>query len=140
MDITKLKEGTKIINDAYNASYESMKSSLKVLSEFKDNRKIAVLGDMFELGEYSKELHEKVGEEVIKNKIDILICSGENSKNIVNKAKDKMKPGNVYYLDNKEDIINLLNKIKNPDDIILFKASNGMKFYELAEKLISKNP
>lgn len=79
MDITELENGVKVINDAYNASLESMKASLGVLSEFKENRKIAILGDMFELGKYSKELHKKVGEEVIKNKIDILICSGTNS-------------------------------------------------------------
>ena len=59
MDITELENGVKVINDAYNASLESMKASLGVLSEFKENRKIAILGDMFELGKYSKELHKK---------------------------------------------------------------------------------
>lgn len=135
MDITELKNGVKIINDAYNASLESMRASLKALSEFKNNRKIAVLGDMFELGEFSKELHEKVGEEVYKNKIDILICNGENAKYIANKAKAKMKEKNIYYLENKNEIIPLIQKIEKAGDVILFKASNGMKFYELAEKL-----
>ena len=65
MDIVELKNGIKIINDAYNASLESMAASLKVLSEFKE-RKIAVLGDMFELGDFSEELHKKVGKEVVK--------------------------------------------------------------------------
>ena len=55
MDIIELQNGVKIINDAYNASLESMKASLKVLSEFKKNRKIAVLGDMFELGDFAKK-------------------------------------------------------------------------------------
>ena len=86
MDITELENGVKIINDAYNASLESMSASLKVLSEFKQNRKIAVLGDMLELGEYSQKLHEKVGEEVCQNKIDILICSGKNAKYIAKRA------------------------------------------------------
>lgn len=139
MDITELKNGIKIINDAYNASYESMKASLKVLSEFKGNRKIAVLGDMFELGDYSKELHKKVGEEVIKNKIDILICSGEHAKSIIEKAKEGMNLENIYYLEKKEEIINILEKIAKSGDVILFKASNGMKFYELAEKMIEDN-
>ena len=79
MDITELENGVKVINDAYNASLESMKASLGVLSEFKENRKIAILGDMFELGKYSKELHKKVGEEVIKNKIDIVISTYADS-------------------------------------------------------------
>lgn len=137
MDITELKDGIKIINDAYNASYESMSASLKSLAEFKENRKIAVLGDMFELGDFSKELHEKVGEEVLKNKIDILICSGENAKNICEKAQEKMDKENIYYLKDKNQIISLLEKIKKPGDVILLKASNGMKFYELAERMIN---
>ena len=72
MDIENLPGDIKIINDAYNASFESMQSSLKNLTNY-NNRKIAILGDMFELGDYAKELHEKVGVEVAKNKIDILI-------------------------------------------------------------------
>lgn len=136
MDITELKNGSKIINDAYNASFESMSASLKALSEFKNNRKIAVLGDMFELGEFAKELHEKVGEEVCKNRIDILICSGENAKYIAEKAKENMKPENIYYFEEKEEMIKTIEKIAKAGDVILFKASNGMKFYKLAEELI----
>ena len=136
MDIEELKDGIKVINDAYNASYESMKMTLKYISEIKANRKIAVLGDMFELGEFSEELHKKVGEEVVKNNIDILICSGENSKNIIETAKNQgMKPENIYYFENKEDILNLLEKIVEPQDVILFKASNGMQFYKLAVQI-----
>ena len=86
MDIENLKNGVKIINDSYNASFESMKVSLENLAQYK-NRKIAVLGDMFELGEYSKQLHENVGIEVYKNNIDILICAGENARYITNKEK-----------------------------------------------------
>ena len=137
MDVTEVRNNVKIINDAYNASYESMKASLKVLSEYKKNRKIAVLGDMFELGNYSKELHEKVGEEVAKNRIDILICSGESSKYISEKAKEKMNNENIYYVERKDEIETILEKIVKKGDIILFKASNGMKFYELAEEMIN---
>lgn len=135
MDIEILKNGTKIINDSYNASFESMKASLENLAQYK-NRKIAVLGDMFELGEYAKELHENVGKEVYKNNIDVLICAGENAKNIVNKAKEEgMTEGNIYYFENKEQIIEKLKQIMKKDDVILFKASNGMKFFEIVQKL-----
>ena len=137
MDITELKNGIKVINDAYNASFEAMKASLKVLGEFKDRRKIAILGDMFELGEFSEELHRKVGKEVYKNKIDILIGSGENIKHTIEEAKKEMNPENIYYFENKENIIDLLEKIAKPKDVILFKASNGMKFYELAERVVN---
>ena len=92
---------------------------------------------MFELGEFSKQLHEKVGEEVAKNKIDILICSGENSKYIAENAKQNgMNPETIYYFENKNDIEEFIKKIWKENDSILFKASNGMRFFEIVEKLI----
>ena len=135
MDIVELKNGIKIINDAYNASLESMTASLKVLSEFKE-RKIAVLGDMFELGDFSEELHKKVGKEVVKNNIDILIACGENARYIADVAREKMDKENVYILRKTEEIKPLLEKIVKNNDVILFKASNGMKFYKIAEEVI----
>lgn len=137
MDITELENGVTIINDSYNASFESMQASLKYLSRLENNRKIAVLGDMFELGDYSKELHEKVGEEVVKNNIDILICSGENSKYIVEAAKNRgMDEKNIYYFEDKNKIQEFIKQIWKKGDVILFKASNGMKFFEIVEFLL----
>ena len=135
MDIVELKNGIKIINDAYNASLESMTASLKVLSEFKE-RKIAVLGDMFELGDFSEELHKKVGKEVVKNNVDILIACGENARYIADVARESANKENVYYLRKTEEIKPLLEKIVKNNDVILFKASNGMKFYKVAEEVI----
>ena len=135
MDITELESGIKIINGAYNASFEAVQATLKNLGSFKENRKIAVLGDMYELGDFSKELHEKVGIEAYNDKIDILICSGKFSKYIIEGAKSKgFNENNLYFLENKEDILTLLNKIAKKGDVILFKASNLTKFYEIAEK------
>ena len=139
MDITKLRNGVTIINDSYNASFDSMQMLLNYLSNFTAKRRIAVLGDMLELGDYSKELHEKVGKEVAKNNVDILIVSGENSKYIAEKAiKDGMNKENVYYFDNGNKIYNFVKKIWREGDCILFKASNGMRFFEIADKLIAE--
>ena len=136
MDITELANGIKIINDAYNASLESMQASLNYLAEFKNNRKIAVLGDMLELGEYTKELHEKVGEAVVQSKIDILFCAGEKAKYIEEQAKAKgMAKENVYWLENKEKMVDKIKEVAKANDIILLKASNGMRFFEIAEEL-----
>lgn len=138
MDISE-KNGIKLINDAYNASLESMKASLKYISELDCKRKIAILGDMFELGKYAKELHKEVGKEVCKNNIDILICSGENSKYIIEQAEaDGMNKNNIYYMQNQEDILKKVKEIIKEGDIILVKASNGMKFYELPEKIMNQ--
>lgn len=136
-DVTKMQNGVQVINAAYNASPEAMYASLKTLSEFKENRKIAVLGDMLELGDFAEELHRKVGEAVCENKIDILICSGKLAKYIALEAKKAgMNESNIYYLEDKEQIYTLLQKIVEPRDVILFKASNLMKFYDIAEKFI----
>ena len=136
MEVTTLSGNIKLINDSYNASYESMKVAIEYLSSMENGKKIAVLGDMYELGEYSEELHRKVGIEVAKNNIDILICSGENSKYIVKEAiKNGMPEKNVYYKENLQEIVEQLKSILKTNDNILIKASNGMKFYELAEKL-----
>ena len=137
MDITELENGITIINDSYNASFESMQASLKYLSGLKNSRKIAVLGDMFELGEYSKELHEKVGEEVAKNNIDVLICCGDNAKYIAQAAKSNgMDENNIYYFNEKNKIQEFIKQNWKNGDAILFKASNGMRFFEIVETLI----
>ena len=131
MDIRKLKNGATLINDSYNASYESMKASIEYLAKYPGKRKIAVLGDMFELGEYSIGLHEKVGKEVAKNNIDIIICSGKNAKYIINENQQIEN----YYFENNEEILKKLQQILSDGDVVLVKASNGMKFYEICQKL-----
>ena len=137
MDITE-KNGVKIINDAYNASLESVKAGLEYISKLDCNKKIAVIGDMLELGDYSKDLHEQVGKQVYKNNIDILICSGENSKYIVKQAElEGMNTDNIYYFENKDDIVNTIKELVKTNDVVWLKASKAMKFYELAENIIN---
>ncbi len=136
MEIIQAKNGIKLINDTYNASLESIRASLKYLSSLEGNRKIAVLGDILELGEYSKTLHKQVGEEVCKNNIDILICRGENAKYIVEEAQKKgMKKEQIYYLKNNDEVAKKIKEIVKLNDIILLKASNGMKFFDIVEKI-----
>ena len=127
MEIIKLKNNITLINDSYNASLDSMKASIKYLSELKGKRKIAVLGDLFELGDYSEKIHRKIGEEIVKNKIDLLYLIGENSKYIKDEAlKNGMNKNNIFYFNSKNEIINNLKNIMTENDIVLFKASNGM--------------
>ena len=136
METINLENGVKIINDAYNSSVESIEATIKYMNTMNVNRKIAVLGDVLETGNFAKDLHRKIGEIVFENHIDILICNGENAKYIIQSAKEKgFNKENLYYLGNKEKIMELLHKIVKPEDVILFKASNGMKFFEMAEKL-----
>ncbi len=136
MQIIKLKEDITIINDSYNASHESMKAAIEYLGRDSAKRKIAVLGDMFDLGEYSEELHRKVGKELVENKIDILICTGNEVKNMMDEAiKCGMKKENTYYESSNEDVKNRIKSIMKSNDEILIKASNGMKFFNIVEEI-----
>lgn len=137
MEVIKNSVGVTIINDSYNASYDSMKASIEYIAGITGNKKIAVLGDMLELGEFEKELHEKVGEEVAKNKIDILITVGKAAKYIAKKAEElNMNSNNIFEYETKEEAINKIKEIMKKDDIVLIKASNGMKFDEIVKQII----
>lgn len=135
MDFKKAKNGALILADYYNASYDSVKSALEVVKNYNSNRKIAVLGDMLELGEFAKSIHEEVGKEVYNNKIDILVTVGELSINIANKAKE-LGTKQVYECKNNEEAIKILKKEICEGDLILLKASNRMNFGEILEALI----
>lgn len=134
MDVKIIKNNIKIINDSYNASYDSMKASLETIKLETTRRKIAVLGDMLELGEFAKELHQKVGEEVVKNDVDILITVGEYAKEIANKAQE-LNMKEIYSFNNIKDASNYLKSIIKGNDIILLKASNAMNFSKILEYL-----
>ena len=130
MEITNSKTGAILINDTYNANYDSMSAAINYLKNIQNKRKIAVLGDMLELGDFSKQLHENVGKEVTES-IDILITVGMESKYIAQMAKAK----EIFVFNNNEEAINKLKQIISKDDAILLKASNGMKFSEIVEAL-----
>ena len=132
MEIDKIKDGVTVINDAYNASYDSMKAAIEYLQSIPGSRKIAVLGDMFELGEFSEEIHRKVGIEVFTHKIDMLVTVGEASKYIAEEVEYLGMPkDNVASFDTTEEATNYLNKILKQDDVVLLKAANGMHFSKI---------
>lgn len=124
------KEGLIIINDCYNASPDSMKSSLDVLSAYKDYRKVAILGDMYELGEESEKAHFEVGE-YAKDKLDILIVIGRYIKNF----KDGFNNDNIIMYKTKEECIKELKNIVKLNDVVLIKASRGVKLEDVVKKL-----
>ena len=138
MEIIDRNDDVKIINDSYNAGYDSMKAALEALNATKANRKIAILGDILELGDFAKEIHEKVGEEVYKNNLDALITVGENAKYIAkNATKLGMNECKIFMFDTNEEAINKIESILKSGDCVLVKASWGMKFREIVERMIS---
>ncbi len=136
MEIKTSKNGATIINDCYNANYDSMKAAIEYLGKVNKKRKIAVLGDMLELGEYTEELHRKVGKEVYLNNIDILVCVGDFSKYIAQEAiKNGMEEKNVFLFKENKEAIEFLKAQENSEDAILIKASNSLNFSQITEAI-----
>lgn len=133
--IEKRGEQTLLV-DCYNASPTSMEAAINLLADMKpegEGRRVAVLGDMLELGAKSPHLHEKLGEYVVRKNIDILVCYGEYAKYIAKRADEL---GMHSGCSNQKDmIVNFLKFKLRPNDIVLFKASRGMQLEEIIEEL-----
>jgi len=134
-EINTNKNKNIIIDDTYNASFDSMKVGLKEASKMKSKRKFAVLGEMLELGEFSKELHSRVGELFKELQFDYLYTQGENTKYICEEASKYIEKEKIKYFDSQKDLIReLLFDIKK-EDLIYLKASNKMQFDTIVNKL-----
>ena len=130
-----------IIDDCYNANPVSMKAAIDLLGEAID-RKVAILGDMFELGENEKELHRQVGEYAAAHNVDTLICVGALSENMYQGAADcadKKDNMELYHFATLEDCKNEVAGLLKQGDAVLIKASHGMHFTELVELLTQEN-
>ncbi|MCR5468982.1 MAG: UDP-N-acetylmuramoyl-tripeptide--D-alanyl-D-alanine ligase [Lachnospiraceae bacterium] len=127
-------KGITIIDDCYNANPVSMKASLDVLDKA-EGRKIAVLGDMGELGDTEKELHYSVGEHCAGTSIDAVFTAGNLSKEIIKALKDHGSKAELKAFDTKEELIDYLNGYKKEGDTILVKASHSMNFNAIVKSL-----
>jgi len=124
------KDKITIINDCYNASPDSMKSSMDVLNAYKKGRKVAILGTMNELGDEAVNAHTEVGS-YAKDKVDLLIAIGSYMECF---AKG-YSLDSILTFEDKKDFIDNLKTIIKENDIILVKASRGMKFEEIVNSL-----
>ena len=128
------KHGLTILDDCYNANPASTKASLDVLAKA-DTRQVAVLGDMFELGPTEKQMHYEVGKYAAGLGIDILVCIGQLSEHMATGASEQCSKTQVFYFETKDDFFEQADRILNPKDTVLVKASNGMKFSEIVSVL-----
>ena len=126
--------GITVIEDCYNASPDSQKAGLNSLCKIAKGRKIAVLGDMLEMGSYSETAHRTVGEYAAECNVDILYTYGEESKYMAESAKNKGMKNVFAFTDKTELTKTLLSEIET-GDTLLFKASRGMKLEEVFEKI-----
>ncbi len=122
----------KIINDAYNASPASMRASIQTVAEIYPGRKIAVLGDMLELGDISEKVHRQVGIQLVKNNFDVLITIGELGNFIAAGAKSAGLK-NIFTTTTHAEAADKIKSIVQAGDTILFKASHGMHLEKIIE-------
>ena len=142
-----------VIDDCYNANPSAMKSALKLLS-LADTRKVAILGDMYELGDDAATLHKQVGEAAARSDADVIICVGELSRNMYEGALTELKDSTaaldpdlsddkereyegirLIYFPDKDRLKSQLPAILKKGDSVLVKASHGMGFSEIVDML-----
>ncbi len=124
-----------LIDESYNANPVSMKATLDALSQT-EGRRVAILGDMFELGENSDALHAEVGSYVGTIGIELLICIGENAKHIFDGAQETGDFRKVYF-ETKEAFLEAKETLLETGDTILLKASHGMQFETMKKELVN---
>ncbi|MCM3337080.1 UDP-N-acetylmuramoyl-tripeptide--D-alanyl-D-alanine ligase [Paenibacillus sp. MER TA 81-3] len=134
---TVTADGWTILNDAYNASPTATLAALSVLAELKGGKRIAILGDMLELGTQEVQLHYEVGASIAPGSIDLLLTYGALGQEIANGALQHFPAEAVYSFDDKEALKACLVKHAAAGDIVLVKASRGMKLEEVVNEWIN---
>lgn len=129
-----------VIEDCYNASPDSMVAALEVLEQIEpQNHRIAVLGDMLELGEEAPEYHEKMGTLAAEKQIDKAYFIGDLSK-FGAKAAETSGVQEVYWFPDTDSAISAIVSGLSAGDVVLLKASRGMKFEKIATAIYDKYP
>ena len=133
LDIIKTNNIT-IIDSVYNAGIDSMNATLSILGRY-DNRRVAILGDMFEMGEYAEFAHRQVGK-FAANNMDVMVAIGKDAEYIVKELIETgVNPENLYHFNTKEEAIDRLDNIIKENDVVLVKASRGMHLEKVVEYL-----
>jgi UDP-N-acetylmuramoyl-tripeptide--D-alanyl-D-alanine ligase len=137
LELVQSNRGVSVINDAYNASPTSMIAAIQLLEDLKGfNKKFVVLGDMLELGEDEKEYHRQVGRCIKQDEISHVFTYGKLGKEIANGAKQKRSEEFVHHFEDKKVLIDQLKSLIQENDVVLVKASRGMKLEEVVNALV----
>lgn len=125
-----------VIDDSYNSSPDAAKSSLSVLSGFRAGRRVAVLADMLELGEYARQAHFEVGVCAAENGVDILLTVGPEAKVMAEGARSVRSGIDCRVFDNNDQAAAELKSFLSPGDTVLVKGSRGMHTDEIVRALL----
>ncbi len=137
LEYKKLNRGITLIDDTYNASLDSIKSSLEILSKEKGNRHIVVIGDILETGDYNREIHTKIGEELLKNNLDYIITIGNETK-YTDDYLDNNNYHNKYHFSNENESYSWIDNLLKEGNVVLFKGSHGIHLNNIVNYLVNK--
>lgn len=136
LEYKKYKDDIIIIDDTYNASLDSIKSSLEILCKEKCKRKIAVIGDVLELGEFAEEIHKKIGHELLLSNIDYVITIGDYTK-YTDEILRENGYNNFIHFNKEYDSYTYIENMLVKGDTILFKGSHGINLKNIVLYLMN---
>jgi UDP-N-acetylmuramoyl-tripeptide--D-alanyl-D-alanine ligase len=130
-------DGVRIIDDTYNSNPVSLKAAVDFLSQLGcDGKRVAVIGDMLELGELSDELHRETGRFIAGSRVSALVTVGDKASRTAEGALSDGFPGDsVFICGSNSEAVERLRKIMGSGDVVLIKGSRGMKMEEIVESL-----
>ncbi|RSK25652.1 UDP-N-acetylmuramoyl-tripeptide--D-alanyl-D-alanine ligase [Bacillus sp. HMF5848] len=138
LELKKSSSGVAVINDAYNASPTSTKAAIDLVASLAGyKRKILVLGDMLELGDNELAFHQEVGEHAGELNIDHIFTYGSRAEWIAKGALQYLAADRVHVFSNKEDLIQMLSNYVLAGDVVLVKASRGMRLEEVVQAVLA---
>ena len=130
-------KNTVILDDTYNASPSSMHLALDILREFNAKRKVAILADMLELGEYTEEAHRSMGN-LAAESVDVLVCVGSRAMFIADSAGNQMPQENILRFSNVDEALRQIDGLIKEGDLILVKGSQSMRMEKLVESIMAE--
>lgn len=134
LEYKKHFSGATLIDDTYNASLDSIKSSLELLCKEKATRRGAVIGDVLELGEYSKDIHREIGKALLASHLDFIVTVGEETLYTDEVLKEEGYQ-NIKHFAKEVDTYEYLDMMLEKGDVVLFKGSHGMNLKNIIHHL-----
>lgn len=139
MNVSNTADGITVVDDTYNASPASMAAALRLMRTLRGNRKVAVLGDMLELGDQSESAHREVGELAVEYGAELLVTVGERAKLIAEGARSAgLGADQVKSFAQSDEVVESLKPMLTRGDVVLLKGSRAMKMERIVEGLLGK--
>ena len=136
LEYKKYKDNIVLIDDTYNASLDSIKSSLEILRKEKCTRKIAVIGDVLELGDYTEDIHREIGKELLNSNLDFVVTIGESTKYTDSYLRENGYKSLMHF-DKESDSYSFIESLLEKGDTVLFKGSHGIKLSNIVVYLMN---